>query len=116
MYFVSIAGMTDTIVAELRAMSRAAFGQSYRLEVMLAVADAEDGLVNLTDLARTLDLPTSNVQNPLKSLVTLALISEAPSGDSKRKHYLRNPSHAWDWAREMRAAAQAAVTTAPIDH
>ncbi|MFS0701278.1 hypothetical protein AB6N24_15015 [Cellulomonas sp. 179-A 4D5 NHS] len=106
--------MTEAYEAELRAMSRAAFGQNYRLEVMLAVADAADGLVNLTELARTLDLPTSNVQVPLKSLLTLALISEAPSGDSKRKYYLRNPSHAWAWAREMRAAAQAAVETAPV--
>ena len=105
--------MTDALLAELREMSRAAFGQAYRLEVMLTVANAPDGLVNLTDIARTLGLPTSNVQAPLRSLLALDLISEAPSGDSKRKHYLRNPSSAWDWAMEMAAGAAARVATAP---
>jgi DNA-binding IclR family transcriptional regulator len=86
----------------LRALSRAAFGQTYRLEIMLAVAEAEDGLVTLTDLARSLELSTSNVQVALKSLVATGLLSELPKGDNRRRYLLRNPSPAWDWARQMR--------------
>ncbi|ABL80567.1 hypothetical protein Noca_1049 [Nocardioides sp. JS614] len=82
-------------------MSRAAFGQTYRLEIMLAVAEAEDGLVTLTDLARSLELSTSNVQVALKSLVATGLLSELPKGDNRRRYLLRNPSPAWDWARQM---------------
>lgn len=90
-----------------RALSRAAFGQTYRLEVMLAVARASDGLVNLTDLAQAIAQPPSNIQGALKSLVAVGLLSEIPSGDSKRKFYMRNPSAAWTWAEEMASIAAA---------
>lgn len=86
----------------LRAMSRAAFGQNYRLEVMLAIADSEDGLVTQTELAHVLGVSVSNVQGPVKSLVNCGLLTEMPQGDSRSKFFLRNQSAAWDWAREMR--------------
>jgi len=85
----------------LRALSRAAFGQTYRLEIMLAITEVEDGLVTLTDLARTLGLSTSNVQAALRSLVATGLLTELPKGDNRRKYLSRNPSPAWDWARQM---------------
>lgn len=107
--------MTDALAAELRLISKTAFGQTYRLEVMLAVADSEDGFVNLTDLARTVGQQVSSIQAPLRDLIDLGLVSEAPSGDTKRKHYLRNPSSAWIWAREMLASAQAAAALASSD-
>ena len=92
-------------IESLRAVSRTAFRQDYRLELMLAIADSEDGLVCLTDLARALDVSTSNLQTPLQNLATLGLISPMPRGDSRRKFYLRNPSAAWDWARELASVA-----------
>lgn len=98
-------------VEALRALSRTAFRQDYRLELMIAIADSEDGLVCLSDLARALDVSISNLQTPLQNLVALGLISALPRGDSRRKFYLRNPSSAWDWAREL--AASAASTTLP---
>lgn len=96
----------------VRALSRAAFGQTYRLEVMLAVADSDDGLVTLTDLAKTLDISTSNVQVALRSLVGTGLLSELPRDDNRRKYLIRNPSSAWDWAREMRNMVEVAVVDA----
>lgn len=101
--------MTDALVTELRYISKTAFGQTYRLEVMLAVADSEDGLVNLTDLARSVGQQVSSIQAPLRDLIELGLVSEAPSGDTKRKHYLRNPSSVWTWVRELAQAAQVAA-------
>lgn len=86
----------------LRTLSRAAFGQNYRLEVMLAIADSEDGLVTQTELAQALGVSVSNVQGPVKSLVDCGLLTEMPQGDSRSKFFLRNRSAAWDWAREMR--------------
>lgn len=97
-------------IAGLRALSRAAFGQTYRLEIMLAIAEAEDGLVTLTDLARTLGLSTSNVQAALRSLVAAGLLSQRPKGGDRRKYLSRNPSLAWDWARQMRDQVSAAST------
>lgn len=89
----------------LRTLSQVAFGQRYRLELMLAVADAKDGIVCLTDLAHTLNVTTSNLQQPLKALVTTGLLSPLPVGDSRRKFYLRNPSAAWAWAHELALAS-----------
>jgi DNA-binding MarR family transcriptional regulator len=101
--------MDEDAIGALRRMSRAAFGQQYRLEVMLAAARDSDGLVCLTDMARDLDLPLSNVQGALRSLVAVGLLTEMPPGDSRRKFYLRNTSAAWQWAEEM---AQQSATTA----
>lgn len=101
--------MTDDEVEVLRELSRAAFQQRYRLEVMLAVADSEDGLVSLTDLATRLGLPASNVQGALRSLIDTGLLTELPQGDSRRKFLLRSNSAAWDWARELRVHAETVV-------
>lgn len=83
-------------------MSRAAFGQTYRLEVMLAIADVEDGLVTQTDLARSLGVSISNVQGAVKSLIDCGLLTPLPQGDSRSKFLMRNRSAAWDWVQEMR--------------
>jgi DNA-binding MarR family transcriptional regulator len=90
----------------LRTLSQVAFGQRYRLELMLAVADTKDGIVCLTDLAHTLNVTMSNLQQPLKALVATGLLSPLPAGDSRRKFYLRNPSAAWAWAQELAAAGR----------
>lgn len=85
----------------LRALSQVAFGQRYRLELMLAVAGTKDGIVCLTDLAHAMNVTMSNLQQPLKALVATGLLSPLPAGDSRRKFYLRNPSTAWAWAHEL---------------
>lgn len=91
----------------LREMSQAAFGQRYRLEVMLAVLDTDDGFVSLTDLANRLDVTVSNLQGPLRALVTLGLLTPIPHGDSRHRFYLRNPSQAWAWVEELHAQVRA---------
>lgn len=97
----------------LRDKSQAAFGQRYRLEVMLAVAEAEDGFVSLSDLAKQLDVTISNLQGPLKALVSLGLLTPVPHGDSRQRFYLRNPSSAWAWAEELHTQAQLDEMTNP---
>lgn len=93
-------------LGSLRRLSRHAFGQTYRLEVMLAIARSEDGLVNLTDLASGLDLTTSQIQGALRSLVAVGLLTEMPMADSRRRFLLRNRSAAWSWAEELSASTQ----------
>jgi DNA-binding MarR family transcriptional regulator len=97
----------------LRTLSQAAFGQRYRLELMLAVAADGDGIVCLTDLARTLDVSVSNLQQPLKSLIATGLLSLLPAADSRRKFYIRNPSSAWSWAQELARQCQVAAPGRP---
>lgn len=89
----------------VRAMSQAAFGQKYRLEVMCAFDESSDGLLCLSDLAARIGTVGSNLQKPLASLVATGLITPLDSGDSKRKFYLRNRSAAWAWAQELVAFA-----------
>lgn len=93
--------MNGDLTARRRAVSRAAFGQAYRLEVMREIARSEDGLVTLTTLARALDVSISNIQAPVRSLIECGLLTELPRGDARSKFLLRNPSAAWDWAREL---------------
>jgi len=98
----------------LRRMSRDAFGQTYRLELMLVIAHSDDGLVTLTDLADRLGLRPSQIQRPLTNLIDLGLLTELPQGDARHRFLLRNPSAAWDWAREMETVALAADVTAGL--
>lgn len=93
-------------VERVRAMSQAAFGQKYRLEVMCAFSESSDGLLCLSDLAARIGTVGSNLQKPLASLVATGLISPLESGDSKRKFYLRNRSAAWAWAKELVTLAE----------
>jgi hypothetical protein len=95
--------VSEDRLTRLRELSQAAFGQRYRLELMLAVADSSDGIVCLTDLARALEVTVSNLQQPLKALVAVGLLSPLPRSDSRRKFYIRNPSSAWQWAAELHA-------------
>lgn len=94
--------MDEGYAEELRALSRAAFGQTYRLEVMLVIAESSDGLTTQTELARALGVSVSNVQAPVRSLIDCGLLSELPRGDSRSRFLLRNRSAAWEWARELR--------------
>jgi hypothetical protein len=87
--------------AHLRDKSQVAFGQRYRLELMLAVAASDDGIVCLTDLARQLDVSISNLQGPLRAMISAGLLTPLPRGDSQRKFYIRNPSAGWTWAHEL---------------
>jgi DNA-binding MarR family transcriptional regulator len=103
--------MSHDRLVRLRALSQAAFGQRYRLELMLAVADSTDGIVCLTDLARTIDVSISNLQQPLKSLVAVGLLSPLPMTESRRKFYIRNPSSAWQWAAELDRSTRAERAT-----
>jgi len=93
-------------VERLRAVSRVAFGQTHRLELMLAVLRIEDGVCTLTDLATLLDVPVSSLQRPFEALVDLELIRPIPDGETRMRFYFRTPSAAWDWARELAAGGE----------
>lgn len=95
-------------------MSQAAFGQQHRLELMLCIANAEDGIFSLTELAKALDVTMSSLQRPMDSLLATQLISALPDADSKYRYYTRNPSAAWSWAQEL-AQQAGEVQAAGVD-
>ena len=100
----------------LREVSQSAFGQRYRLEVMLEFAAAEDSMLCLSDLAAAIGTAPSNLQKPLKSMVETGLITLLDLGDSKRKFYVRNPSAAWGWAEQLRHRAECVSDNLGADH
>jgi hypothetical protein len=101
----------DRDLEDLRRLSRAAFNQTYRLEVMLFIAES-DGFVTQTEVAQGLGLPSvSNVQAPIRSLIDCGLLNPMPKTDNRSRFLARTDSPAWDWARQLRdLATQASVT------
>lgn len=92
-------------IEELRRLSRAAFNQTYRLEVMLWIAES-DGFVTQTELARALGLNSvSNVQAPVRSLIDCGLLTPLPQTDNRSLFLARNDSPAWEWVRQLRDQA-----------
>lgn len=93
--------MEDCDIERLRGLSRTLFGQTLRLEVMIAVARS-DGLVNLTDLATAIGVQNSSrIQKPLDDLKTAGLLSEDIAGDSRRRWLRRSNSLVWQWVEEL---------------
>lgn len=97
-------------VEALRRVSKSAFGHTHRLELMLAIADIEDGVCTLSDLADRLGVRPSSIQRPFESLVELSLVSALPAADTKFRHYIRNDGPAWDWARALADGVELAGT------
>lgn len=88
---------------ELRRLSRAAFGQTYRLEAMLYIAES-DGFITQTEVAHALGLSSpSNVQAPIRSLIDCGLLTPMPKTDNRSRFLARTDSPAWDWARQLRS-------------
>ncbi|ANG85492.1 helix-turn-helix transcriptional regulator [Microbacterium aurantiacum] len=88
-------------VEALRAVSKLAFGHTYRLELMLAILDSDDGICTLSELAASLDVSVSSIQLPLESLVELGMLMPIPVGDTRYRHYIRNDDIGWAWARQL---------------
>jgi DNA-binding IclR family transcriptional regulator len=93
--------MVETELGLLREISKSVFGQALRLELMLLVAHSDDGVVCLTELAKSLEVSVSSLQRPFESLIAAKLLSPLPDSDSRFRYYLRNPSAAWEWADEL---------------
>lgn len=100
-----IGTMTTADRLALRGLSRTVFGQDHRLELMLAIRDAEDQIVTLSELASTLGLPTSSLQRPFHALVSAGLLAMLPAEPSRFRYYQANRSAAWDWATELERLA-----------
>lgn len=92
---------TSSRADRLRAVSRSAFGQSHRLELMLAVMESEDGLCTLTELSQCLNVAISSLQRPFQALIDLGLLTALPGAGTRYRYFARNPSSAWQWAAEL---------------
>ena len=81
---------------ELRKNSKAMFGSSDRLPVALAIAAAEDGAVNATDLSWDLRLANNRVRAQLVAMADLGLLQAIPPDSGGKRWYTRVDSPFWD--------------------
>ena len=93
--------MNSNALEALRRASQLAFGQRYRLELMLKVLESDDGLFTLTEMSKNLSITVSNLQGPIESLLALGQISRLPTSEELGVYYLRNEGAGWDWASEL---------------
>jgi hypothetical protein len=86
----------------VRAKSKALFGNRDRLEVAVAIAKSEDGVVNATDLSFELGMVNSRVRAQLLAFaeVGLLVLGTTPAENGKR-WYVRQQSSFWATCIEM---------------
>lgn len=88
-------------IEALRTVSKLAFGQTYRLELMLAILDSDDGICTLSELASALKVSVSSLQLPFDTLVALGMLTPLPEAETRFRHYLRNDDAGWAWATQL---------------
>lgn len=92
----------DRRVSQVRARSKALFGNAYMLEVCAAIA-RRDGRVNLTTLVSQADVSASVYSGPLRRLAEVGLLIEdpKPEDDRRERWYLPTKSRLWKAARDL---------------
>jgi hypothetical protein len=85
----------------IRQRSKAMFGNLDRLDVAVAVALSDDGLVNATDLSWDLRIANNRVRAQLLALTELGLLQPAPSSSSTKRHYVRLTNPFWQTCLEL---------------
>jgi hypothetical protein len=85
----------------VRQRSKAMFGNLDRLDVAVAVALSDDGLVNATDLSWSLRIANNRVRAQLVTLADLGLLQPAPLDGSGKRHYLRIENPFWQTCIEL---------------
>ena len=81
--------------ARLRRLSKMLLGNMDRLEVGVAVARSEDGLVNATDLQEDLGIAQSRVRNQLVAFAEAELLTALPRSAGKQ-WYQRREARFWE--------------------
>ncbi len=77
-------------------MSKLLLGNQDRLEVGVAVARSEDGVVNATELALELGIAQPRVRNQLVALEKAGLLDRMPKSGDVKQWFLRCESPFWD--------------------
>ena len=79
-----------------RQLSKVLFGNMDRLEVAVAIAQSEDGVVNATDLSVDLAVFNNRVRNQLVVLADAGLLRAVSLPGDRKRWYVRQPSPFWD--------------------
>jgi DNA-binding MarR family transcriptional regulator len=93
--------------------SRKLLGHAYRLELLAALAAAEEDGVVISDLAKRRGVSASVYYPPLEDLGQLGMIARVPESGSRRVRYVAVTSPAW--AGVARLASDLAPPPSPGD-
>jgi hypothetical protein len=95
--------ISPTIRTRLRERSKVLFGNVDRLEVAVAIARSEDGVVNATDLSWDLRIANNRVRAQLVTMASLGLLTPVPL-DSRKNWYQRSESSFWQTCLDLHEA------------
>ena len=85
-----------------RRLSALLFGNRHKLELLGALAAAEDGRVNLSLLAARQEVPASVYYGPIKDLITAGLAERLLLTDGdRRRWYARIDHELWECVRNL---------------
>lgn len=94
--------MSEARRAMLQSVSRRAFGQAHRLELMLTILAASEP-VCLSGLAQSMRVSVSSVQVPFADIVSLGLIQPVRNDGTRRRLYAQVDGPGWAWAEVLAA-------------
>jgi hypothetical protein len=78
------------------------FGNRHKLELLTALANAEDGRVNLSLLATAQGVPASVYYGPIRTLIDAGLVQRlAPQPHDRHRWYGRTESPLWACIRAL---------------
>jgi len=78
------------------------FGNRHRLELLVALAEAQDGGVNLSMLAAVQGVPASVYYGPLRDLIDAGLVRRLDRSVGDRRRWYSRTDHAvWECLRPL---------------
>jgi DNA-binding IclR family transcriptional regulator len=87
---------------QLRRASSAVFGNRYRLELLLALADAGRKGICVKDLATLCGVPGAVFYPPLRALTAAGFVERLPgTGPNRRVFYAMTSVRAWTGLRQL---------------
>jgi hypothetical protein len=94
---------------DLRRLSKAMFGNSYRLEIAAAIAAAPTELVHAHELSAALVIPSNLVSKQLKDFVAAGVLDDVDQIEGQRYRYFRRLHSpywtlCWDLLGALRAS------------
>lgn len=92
-----------------RVVSARLFGNRHKLELLLALVSAEDGAVNLSELAEVNGVSASVYYAPIRDLTSAGLVERVAPVPGERRRWYRRSGHRF-WASAATPLAELVVT------
>jgi hypothetical protein len=95
--------LSEPARSRVRKRSKTLFGSIDRLEVAVAIALSDDGVVNATDLHWDLRLAVNRVRAQILALADSGMLTESIAGENGKRMFVRVSGGFWDFCLEWYA-------------